>query len=284
MTSRPTSKFLNRASTFNPIKSSVVAHSTDNEAAVREFQAAFRKTTSSYHEPSAFTAAIDAFKHLNSIDDRKMALEHVVAFLSHHADDPAMKKKVAELQDTLVKLLYDDLSHPPATYLGPTYQYRRADGSYNNVSDPDMGKAGQPYARSVQQTHPLPLNMLPDAGLVFDTLLKREKFVRHPAGLSSMMFSFAALVIHSVFRTSHTKTRPYINETSSYVDLAPLYGNNEETFQRIRMGDGRGLLHPDTFAEDRLLHLPPAVCILLVLFNRNHNVRSWPALQGPFNC
>jgi len=89
------------------------------------------------------------------------------------------------------------------------------DGSYNNLSYPDMGKAHEPYARSVQQMHPLPRNMLPDAGLVFDTLLRREKvdavlvlafspfvdilfqFVRHPAGLSSMMFSFAALVIHT---------------------------------------------------------------------------------------
>jgi hypothetical protein len=38
-----------------------------------------------------------------------------------------------------------------------------------------MGKASLPYARSVQQTHPLPRNMLPDAGLVFDSLLKRKK-------------------------------------------------------------------------------------------------------------
>lgn len=81
-----------------------------------------------------------------------------------------------------------------------------------------MGKAGTPYSRSVQQTHPLPAQELPDPGLVFDTLLRREKvrhcvilnamwlyadymrigqFVKHPAGLSSMMFSFAALVIHT---------------------------------------------------------------------------------------
>jgi len=38
-----------------------------------------------------------------------------------------------------------------------------------------MGKADLPYARSVQQMHPLPRNMLPDAGLVFDSLLKRKK-------------------------------------------------------------------------------------------------------------
>ncbi len=107
------------------------------------------------------------------------------------------------------------------------------------------------------------------------------------------MFSFAALVIHtcvcslqlplprfvrvltygevrSVFRTSHKDVN--INETSSYVDLAPLYGHNEDAQKKIRVFDGRGLLKPDTFAEDRLLLLPPAVCVLLVLFNRNHNV------------
>jgi linoleate 10R-lipoxygenase len=68
-----------------------------------------------------------------------------------------------------------------------------------------------------------------------------------------------------------------INETSSYVDLAPLYGNNKVTLDKLRVHDGRGLLRPDTFAEERLLLLPPAVCALLVLFNRNHNVRFRPS-------
>jgi hypothetical protein len=75
----------------------------------------------------------------------------------------------------------------------------------------------------------------------------------------------------SIFRTSHKDAN--INETSSYVDLAPLYGNSKETLDKLRVHDGRGLLRPDTFAEERLLLLPPAVCALLVLFNRNHNVR-----------
>ena len=79
-------------------------------------------------------------------------------------------------------LVYNDLSHPPATYLGDKYAWRKADGSHNNLSDPSMGKAGTPYARSVQQTHALPRNNLPDAGLVFDTLLKREgvRFAKLP--------------------------------------------------------------------------------------------------------
>ena len=119
------------------------------------------------------------------------------------------------------------------------------------------------------------------------------------------MFSFAALVIHryvqtqkvalieidavylyylSIFRTSHDDFN--INLTSSYVDLAPLYGNDEAMQNRVRTRNGRGTLHPDTFAEDRLLLLPPGACALLVLFNRNHNVcYSWdrfcyPRLNG----
>jgi hypothetical protein len=104
------------------------------------------------------------------------------------------------------------------------------------------------------------------------------------------MFAFAALVIHryvqtqkvtlievdavclylSIFRTSHSDVN--INETSSYVDLAPLYGNNQEMQDKLRVRNGRGLLLPDVFAEDRLLLLPPAVCALLVLFSCNYNV------------
>ncbi len=71
--------------------------------------------------------------------------------------------------------VYNDLSHPPSSYIGPKYAYREADGSNNNLTDPSMGKAGSTYARSVQQVNPLPRNDMPDAGLVFDTLLKREK-------------------------------------------------------------------------------------------------------------
>jgi linoleate 10R-lipoxygenase len=71
--------------------------------------------------------------------------------------------------------VYEDLPHPPATYIGAQYQYRTADGSYNNICVPDMGKASTPYARSVQQVNSTSLDTLPDPGLVFDTLLKRRR-------------------------------------------------------------------------------------------------------------
>ncbi|KAJ3989347.1 linoleate diol synthase [Lentinula detonsa] len=193
-------------------------------------------------------------------------LEHGLSLLSKLPPGDLAQK----LQDDVIKLLYNDLSHPPATLIGNKYAWRSADGSGNNIGDPELGMAGSTYARSVQQSHPLSPSELPDPGLIFDTLLKRDGFQSHPAGLSSLMFSFAALVIHSVFRTSHTDVN--INETSSYCDLAPLYGHNQETQDRVRNKEaGLGLLHLDVFAEDRLLLLPPAVCVLLVLFNRNHN-------------
>lgn len=70
--------------------------------------------------------------------------------------------------------MYNDLGHPPETLVGSNYCFRQADGSNNGVSVLDLGKADSPYARSVQQTHPLPASELPDPGLIFDILLKRE--------------------------------------------------------------------------------------------------------------
>ncbi|KAL1747600.1 heme peroxidase [Schizophyllum fasciatum] len=220
---------------------------------------------SKYQEPSSVTAVLDAALHKENMDDRKMFLEHGLNFISGTLKGTWQQKA----QNEVIKKLYDDLPHPPATSLGTDYAWRRADGSCNNMDIPHLGKAGEPYTRSVQQSHPLPRHQLPDPGLVFDTLLKREKFVEHPAGLSALMFGFAALVIHTVFRTGHEDVN--INETSSYVDLAPLYGNDQATQDAVRDKRGRGMLHKDSFAENRLLLLPPATCAILVCFSRNHN-------------
>lgn len=78
-----------------------------------------------------------------------------------------------------------------------------------------------------------------------------------------------------MFRTGDdTKKTPNpnfnISSTSSYLDLAPLYGNNDEEQQAVRtMKDG--MLKPDTFSEFRVLGFPPGVSAFLVLFNRFHN-------------
>lgn len=139
-----------------------------------------------------------------------------------------------------------------------------------------MGMAGSPYARSVPSTNNAPKTALPDPGLVFDTLLKRDGFEKHPGGISSLFFAFADLVIHSIFNTD--RKNPRINNTSSYLDLSVLYGNSEAEVESVRYKDsegkkdGSGKLYEDVFADQRLLIMPPASCALLVLLSRNHNV------------
>ncbi|KAK4702162.1 linoleate 10R-lipoxygenase, partial [Phenoliferia sp. Uapishka_3] len=208
----------------------------------------------------AFHAATQASEPL---DDRKLLLEEVVTFLGAL---PAESTLGSKLSDTLITALWDDLPHPPSTFIG-SGRFRDSDGGANNLSYPDLGRANTAYARDVVPVHPLP-NNLPDPGVVFDALLKRDKFVPHPSGISSMLFSFATLVIHSAFQTS--RQDPSINEASSYLDLSPLYGNNQAEQNTVRTFK-QGLLFPDVWASERLGLMPPHVVALLVMFCRNHN-------------
>lgn len=70
--------------------------------------------------------------------------------------------------------LVHNCSQPPAALLGPAHSFRMADGGGNNLEYPDLGRAGTPYARSVQAKWCTSPSALPDPGLVFDTLLKRR--------------------------------------------------------------------------------------------------------------
>ena len=88
--------------------------------------------------------------------------------------------------------------------------------------------------------------------------------------LLPISFSFATVVIHTLFRTKPVAGWAQ-NETSSYVDLSPLYGNDQVKQDMVRKKTGRGKMHNDVFAEDRLLFLPPIACALLVLYCRQHN-------------
>lgn len=60
------------------------------------------------------------------------------------------------------------------------------------------------------------------------------------------------------------------SDTSSYLDLAPLYGSTQQQQDAVRLKKD-GLLKPDTFHEARLLGQPPGVNVLLVLYSRFHN-------------
>ncbi|CAA7270854.1 unnamed protein product [Cyclocybe aegerita] len=238
------------------------------------------------HRPAISTSDLpaiwDAIRNMNSVglDDRKLLLEKLIQIMSRSKDYAVSKK----MQQMVINLLYKDLPHPPTGYLcsipvNPSqshvpqtrvkYAFRSADGSNNNPLFPTLGQAGSPYARSVSSTRIIPKSALPDPGLVFDTLLKRDKFEKHPAGISALFFAFADLVIHSIFNTNHTDWT--INDASSYLDLSILYGSSDQEVDSIRKKDGSGALYEDVFADKRLLMMPPASCALLVLLSRNHN-------------
>lgn len=87
-------------------------------------------------------------------------------------------EKQDSLNDGAMAILYNSLPHPPATRLGAS-QYRSADGGGNDMTNPDLGRAGTPYARSVQGKVPQPSNTMPDPGLVFDALLKARDVSDH---------------------------------------------------------------------------------------------------------
>ena len=172
--------------------------------------------------------------------------------------------------DSLFLQLYNDLPHPSTTMAGPSTKYRRHDGGNNNVWNPEMGKAGSPYARNVPPMKPRGHN-LPDPELVFEQLLRRPDgtYREHPSGLNRLFFSFATIVIHECFQTN--RKEQWINETSNYVDLSTLYGNTEDEQPRVRTYNN-GTIYPDSIASDRIMLMPPGVVALLILFSRNHNM------------
>ena len=160
--------------------------------------------------------------------------------------------------------------HPPLSYLGDAFQYRTIDGRFNSAIHPHLGQANSPYAKTVpSKTHSL--GALPDPGDLFDRLMARESGGRKStSGLSAMLIYHATIIIHDIFRTNSTDKN--ISDSSSYLDLSPLYGYTEQMQREVRDDKYKlGLLKPDTFAEDRLLRQPAGVCIMLVMYNRYHN-------------
>lgn len=211
---------------------------------------------------------LQAFTTLASgdpIDDKELLLEHGVNMLQTLPSNSGLGAKVA---DDFINMLYHDLPHPPGTIAGPTARYRRHDGGGNNPWNPEMGKAGTPYSRSVPPVRAKGPN-LPDPELVYEQLMRRKgPFREHPSGLNRLFFSFATIVIHECFQTN--RKNPWINDTSSYVDLSTLYGNTEFEQKRVRTRKN-GLIFPDTVASERIMLMPPGVVALLMMFARNHN-------------
>lgn len=199
------------------------------------------------------------------LDDKDLLLENGVSMLQGLPLNSGLSEKVS---DGFISMLWHDLPHPPPAMAGPTARYRRHDGGNNNPWAPEMGKAGSPYSRSVPPIKPKGPN-LPNVEDVFEALLKRDgPFKTHPSGLNRLFFSFATVVIHECFQTS--RKDPWINETSSYVDLSTLYGNTEKEQKRVRTYED-GTIFPDSIASERIMMMPPGVVAVMILFSRNHN-------------
>ncbi|KAJ5949253.1 Psi-producing oxygenase A [Penicillium verhagenii] len=197
-------------------------------------------------------------------NDRQYIMERVVQLA---AGLPSTSKIGNDLTNTFLGTLWKDLQHPPISYLGRDSAYRKADGSGNNPFWPNIGAAGTPYARSVRPTIVQPVTR-PNAETLFDTLLTRKEFKEHPNKISSVLFYFASIIIHDLFQTDPKTGTSSL--TSSYLDLGPLYGNNQDEQDAVRTFKN-GKLKPDTFSAKRILGFPPGVGCLLIMFNRFHN-------------
>ncbi|PVH91026.1 heme peroxidase, partial [Periconia macrospinosa] len=208
---------------------------------------------------------IDGFFTENVLDDRKLLLENTIKWAASY---PAGSPTASLLTHAMLGNLWDNLKHPPLSYMGDAWRYRTADGSHNNILYPDLGKAGSYYARSVVPQRSPPA-ALPDPGDVFDALFARKGLAKeHPTKFSSIAISLATIIIHDIFRTDDVDSNKVAS--SSYLDLGPLYGHNQTMQNTVRtFSDGK--LKPDTFAEPRILGQPPGVGALLVSFNRFHN-------------
>jgi len=220
-------------------------------------------------EDIVFTLKLLALRN-KPLDDSQFQLEKIVQIMSKL---PSNSNLLREVEKLLISVLWSDISKPPNMWANDFF--RSADGSNNSRAFPEMGKSNSYYTRNVRIERPQLLNV-PDPGTLFDTLMVRKKFKPHPSSISSMLFYLATIITHDLFDSSPKD--PYINQTSSYLDLTPLYGRNLEEQMSVRQGR-LGLLKPDTFADRRIIIQPPGVCCLLVLFSRNHNYIAKRLLQ-----
>ncbi|OIW26965.1 heme peroxidase [Coniochaeta ligniaria NRRL 30616] len=197
-------------------------------------------------------------------DDKTMIMERTIQLV---AKLPNGSKNRVKLTDDFIAQLWNSLDHPPMIYIGDKYMYRAADGSNNNIMLPQLGAAGTTYARSVRPSI-VPLGALPDPNLIFDSVMKRTEYKKHPNNVSSVLWYWAAIIIHDLFWTDYPDMSK--SKTSSYLDLSPLYGSNQGMQDTIRtFKDGK--LKPDAYADKRLLGMPPGVSVILIMFNRFHN-------------
>ncbi|KJZ74142.1 hypothetical protein HIM_06373 [Hirsutella minnesotensis 3608] len=198
------------------------------------------------------------------VDDKTMLMERTIQLVASLPDHSARQEV---LTNVFLTKLWDSLDHPPLLYMGDEFRYRLPDGSNNNPLMPKLGAAGTPYARSVKPGK-ANLGALPDPEMVYEAVMARNVFKKNANNVSSILWHWATIITHDLFRTNHHD--PNINDNSAYLDLSPLYGQSKEAIDSVRSFKD-GMLKPDTFADSRLIGNPPGVAILLIMFNRFHN-------------
>ncbi|TFK37629.1 heme peroxidase [Crucibulum laeve] len=122
----------------------------------------------------------------------------------------------------------------------------------------------------------------PEPSVVFTEILQSTVTpTTHSNGISSLAPTIGAVISLTLFCTD--KQDPSRNLATPYFDLAPLYGNKKADNNKIRMNDGTGMLLPDCFYEDRIDALPRVAAVLLILFNRHHNIIARRLLRNKAN-
>lgn len=192
----------------------------------------------------------------------------------------------------------------PVTAAHELRRYRSADGSYNDLSDPDMGKAGTRFARNVPLADAWPDEppgiMTPSPRLISQRLMRREEFV--PAtSLNLLAAAWIQFQTHDWFahgreedsfieltladedewfekpmRIPQTKKDPtrveadgelpatYINSQTHWWDASSIYGITPERRREIRTGVGGKLV-----LKDGQLPLDPVTGVALTGFSEN---------------
>ncbi|NYE20433.1 peroxidase family protein [Microbacterium immunditiarum] len=183
-------------------------------------------------------------------------------------------------------------------------RFRSADGSFNDLSDPDMGKAGTRFARNIPLDKAWPEEgdalMSPSPRLVSQRLMRRERFT--PAtSLNLVAASWIQFQTHDWFahtrendkhlevpvededtwferpmripRTKADDTRveadaklppTYINSQSHWWDASAIYGSSKERRDQVRSGVDGKLV-----LKDGHLPLDPATGVALTGFSEN---------------
>ncbi|KAJ3288782.1 hypothetical protein HDU79_004593 [Rhizoclosmatium sp. JEL0117] len=214
----------------------------------------------------------------SALDDRKFPPTKTLQLVAS-----LPKEQADKLNGQFFMAIWDDLPKVNRQY--PAMGHRAADGSNYYISNQNLGAANTPYARTITTSHFPVKSELPDAGQLFDDLMKRPDesevpFDGNKAGVNMLLHSMASVITHDIFKTKPGD--PTINQTTSYLDLSCLYGPTKEEQSQIRTGVD-GLIKPDVFSDARLQFQLPSTVYLLILFNRNHNYIAKQLLTDAVN-